>query len=702
MPDHSNGRRVRKVRQACDRCKSKKLRCSGTRPCDLCTARRQQCLYSSEDGRSKALNRRLLGRDLISSGTSDMALQSPRNDENSPEIDVEDASSPGTAVFEGQFSDGTSGISFLRRAQARFTQTQQHMKTADDSSFTINVPLMAAGDKPLLGGDECPPLPPHGEAVQLLDLYFDVCVATYRLLHRPSVDGYLSAVKANEQNGLPLSAGLSSSKTAILLGLFAIATFHTQKAKGFSDDEASLGMSDGFFHAAVNYTNNETGLPKVESVQARLIQVFYLLMTCRMNRAWYVFGDILQLISALGIHRTGRRPTGSSKSGADYITSQCRRRVFWTAYILDKYLGVVLGRPPHFHDDDISLEFPDQVNDEHMSSAGPNVNPNVQSSDCQVDAFVHNAKLARIVGTISRSLYPMHPITDEERLGRLRQINRRLDHWKSQLPAFLGSVRPSTLIRSFRRQSIALKVAYCHAIMHANRTSLLTISSPQENTVTRIDEENVKRCIGAAEEVLKIVDRMASEGPLFHAFWWTHYAAFCALSVVLVWKLQSGKFGHRIALQNGHSVFELAERCQSHLANATATNSPSRRYTIILDELKEEMDRLSSSRNQSLSGPHFDNQRSLEPLSQEDNDSLQYQATGTNPSLQEDIIPAFDSTVAQDWLQGWSAMDWMDLDALVCAYFLHFGIAPTNTKAVIGIRTMCRTQSSSLRLAEYK
>jgi hypothetical protein len=112
--------------------------------------------------------------------------------------------------------------------------------------------------------------------------------------------------------------------------VLAIATFHEQKAAGTSllatDDEPSLRQCDGLFSEASRLTDSETGFPQLESAQARLIQVLYLLMSSRMNQAWYTFGHVLQIISALGLHRRDRSKRFTHRG--DYIEDQCRKRTF--------------------------------------------------------------------------------------------------------------------------------------------------------------------------------------------------------------------------------------------------------------------------------------------------------------------------------------------------------------------------------------
>lgn len=51
------------------------------------------------------------------------------------------------------------------------------------------------------------------------------------------------------------------------------------------------------------------------------------------------------------------------------VEAECRRRTFWCAYTLDVHLSVVLGRPQLFHDDDIDIELPTDIEDESIGEA---------------------------------------------------------------------------------------------------------------------------------------------------------------------------------------------------------------------------------------------------------------------------------------------------------------------------------------------
>lgn len=96
----------------------------------------------------------------------------------------------------------------------------------------------------------------------------------------------------------------------------------------------------------------------LESVQARLSQCIYLLASSRVNQAWYVFGTATQLIMALGLHRQQHpQSVAATPSG---IVREYRKRVFWSAYTLDRYLSVILGRPRIFRDEDVDQKLPER------------------------------------------------------------------------------------------------------------------------------------------------------------------------------------------------------------------------------------------------------------------------------------------------------------------------------------------------------
>ena len=404
---HGDGSKVQKVSRACDYCKAKKTKCSGTRPCERCARRKIACEYDAQYLRGRPPTPPV-GQHIADPSTSatdaagdDIVLDSPepRRSQSvlpaerittsrvSPDLDV--------AEIEGQYFDTTSGLTFLHRAYRKLSTQKGSIVPHSSSTEEKHQPLMRVGDRSFKGGAGNLEIPHRDTALELMKFYFDECVVTYRIFHRQTVVDWLEKLLSNAQRKVPLTDELGHAKAATILGILAVVAFRREKirmaASCLFNESAALAQSDPFFAAAVRLTDAETGLPKLESAQARLIQVLYLLQTSRMNQGWYVFGTTSLITSALGLHRRSGRKVGTgNSSGQDYITVQCQRRVFWVAYTIDKYLSVVFGRPTHYRDHDIDQEFPDCVNDEDMAQWGPSGGE--PKEDCYVDAVIFHAR----------------------------------------------------------------------------------------------------------------------------------------------------------------------------------------------------------------------------------------------------------------------------------------------------------------------
>lgn len=132
---------------------------------------------------------------------------------------------------------------------------------------------------------------------------------TFHFLHRPTTRTWLAAVQRNWLAREPLDKGIGQAKAAIALMTMALGT-HFNNARwriGKQDPRWnwlwSLNNGGQLFLLSFRLTDGEPGPPKLESVQARLLQVFYRLCTCRLTQAWYNLGSAVQIITLLGLRR---------------------------------------------------------------------------------------------------------------------------------------------------------------------------------------------------------------------------------------------------------------------------------------------------------------------------------------------------------------------------------------------------------------
>lgn len=401
-----NRRKDPKSSRACDWCKKKKIRCNGTLPCNNCTRRALTCEYAAKYGRGRPPTpppapTQMSSRQHCRSAENTQHLNggsyitSVSNDFSAPESQHQ--ATP-EAEDDSQYFDTTSGLNFLHRAWKKWFVHGEDVVKYGFNQSERNQPLTSAGDRPFCVEGDKPDsitLPDAPMCWNLLSFYFDNCVVTYRMFHRKTTENWMQILLKNREHGQTITRSLGHSRCAILLNILAIATLRWDKVNSELSAEgeaAVLKQSDQLFCTAVNLTDTEAGFPRLESAQARLIQVLYLLQTSRMNKGWYTFGSAFHVTLSLGMHRRRdqRRDLPIARDHSDYISLQCCKRTFWVAYIIDRYLSVVFGRPRLYQDEDIDQDFPDQINDEDMTPQGPSLPE--EPDDCYIDGLIMHAR----------------------------------------------------------------------------------------------------------------------------------------------------------------------------------------------------------------------------------------------------------------------------------------------------------------------
>lgn len=414
--DDENRRKDPKVSRACDTCKRKKIRCDGTLPCNNCTRRKVSCAYNVKYGRGRPPTPPSL---TTINEHQDRPGSDPLSElsvwkQSAPVVHGGSASqaysraSPETEI-ESQYSDPTSGLNFLHRAWKKLLIQKDESASYGSNDAERNQFLTSAGDRPFHVDDNAPVsfIPEASRARQLQQFYFDTCVVTYRMFHRGTVEGWMEMFLKDREERRPIAQSLGNSRTAILLTIMAIATLRLEKVNGEmprDDESVALQRSDQLFCAGMRLTDVEMGFPRLESAQARLIQVLYLLQTSRMNKGWYTFGNVFHITLSLGMHRRRdqKRDFPFTSRRQNYITSECYKRAFWAAYVIDKYLSVVFGRPRLYQDEDIDQNFPDNVNDEDITPQGPSISND--PVDCYIDGLIFHAKYIYTLPTMATLL----------------------------------------------------------------------------------------------------------------------------------------------------------------------------------------------------------------------------------------------------------------------------------------------------------
>ncbi|KAM0542667.1 hypothetical protein ACHAPJ_012699 [Fusarium lateritium] len=139
-----------------------------------------------------------------------------------------------------------------------------------------------------------------------------------------------------------------------------------------------------------------------------------------------------------------------------------RIRLWWSVYILDRFLSSKIGLPLSISDADISVDLPSTSSALSLEDFGDH------------SRFVAIIHLARVAGNISRSLYVRTPQRGTF-LQRVTKIREELDHWRLELPDHLkfdldGSGEGN---RFDRTNSSTLELSFNQLMILATRPVLL-------------------------------------------------------------------------------------------------------------------------------------------------------------------------------------------------------------------------------------
>lgn len=253
-----------KITRACDYCKGKKTRCTGTLPCLRCSRLSLRCQYnaaysrglppeplpfSKSGGGNTSPSSNHTGYDLSppSQGSARSRLRDTASSRSQPRrdssgLESRDSPEPVATDLEGNYLGPSSGISFLNRVWQRLHHDESSAITDElqNECSSRNTSVFMFGDRPYSNFQETGfTLPPFDKARELVDIYFDYAIVTYRFLHRGSVDEWLNQVYENDFSIANPPTGNMAARTAIILMIFSVATLYEEQHPGIRKDHGN-------------------------------------------------------------------------------------------------------------------------------------------------------------------------------------------------------------------------------------------------------------------------------------------------------------------------------------------------------------------------------------------------------------------------------------------------------------------------------
>ncbi|KAF7128384.1 hypothetical protein CNMCM5793_003114 [Aspergillus hiratsukae] len=535
--DQQRGRRP--GLRACKECRRRKIRCTGTHPCEPCLyyKKPELCRYSDPrvphgrtrddgpdaDSQYRSVLERLFPsvslqslvtrtREELLDLLRDSILASDGPPPQSPESPLEDhsrssleAMSVGNAesgeVNTGDnedVSDDVNALSMATRPPSTYlgissiNAVLKVIKWVNPESMARPTTTPMRNKPGQLQVPKLPTLiaPTQSQAsdLQLIDAYFNFIHPSMPLIDEPEFrQTYVSNTRRDEH-------WLALMNMVLALGSIA---FYP------SDDASHITYCK---RARQHLSLESLGSAHVETVQTLGIMAgHYLHYISQPNLAYVLIGAAVRMATALGLHKeiadTDENESESRPLQSPSVPNDLRRRIWWSLYCLDTWGSMTLGRPTL-----------------GRSSTAVSTKPPVSTSSTLI--LIENIRFCQIATRAQEALaaspLPSYP--------QLQDVDAELTDWYGQLPALLKTYEPCPDSIHTARTRMRWSLHNLRILLY--RPFLLSYALRRVPAITLHTEERlaIEKCQRLASEAIRdiaeaeVKSPSAAWGAIWHGF----------------------------------------------------------------------------------------------------------------------------------------------------------------------------------------
>ncbi|KAI9852479.1 MAG: hypothetical protein M1838_000573 [Thelocarpon superellum] len=275
------------------------------------------------------------------------------------------------------------------------------------------------------------------------------------------------------------AVGCKDKSADDLMLLYTILTL----ASNFSGRADRKTFSKDFARIARYAIEHRAGRYSIQLAQSRLLLALYYHATNKPVDAWDVGGAAAATAVGLHLHLETPRSALAPAVETEYGLSpqgfaECRRRTFWTIYLMDRYNTVYSGNAPILQNADIFLRLP--CDEATYDAQGEAENPTFEAyvlgrpprqtpKGWRLGPMAHLVHISCIWGDVMAEIHRARHGSSEgygERYAAFYDtIQERLEGWVSMLPPGLAYSRMN-VDASIHSGAISIAVAM-HALYHA-------------------------------------------------------------------------------------------------------------------------------------------------------------------------------------------------------------------------------------------
>ncbi|KAM0273934.1 hypothetical protein ACHAQH_008105 [Verticillium albo-atrum] len=474
-----------RIAQACDRCRSKKIRCDGVRPtCSQCANVGFECRTSDKlsrrafpRGYTESLEERVRQlenevrelKDLLDEKDEKIDLLSRMHGNRRPSIgptattppcESRKESSPpvkedtfrvqasplllGVENSDSYFMGPSSGRGFIECLKRKIQESGKSCPDFNPEAF-----LHIQGCPPLVPDPVNSKLrvPPRLFSDRCVNVYFQEWAPLFPVLHKPIF------LRVYEEFVADPEKVKNNHKIAQLHLVFAIAAL-----SGENPDLDQIASCEQHWQIAVDAVLMENSMA---TLQCLVLALVYCTVRADYRRLQHYKGIAVGLSHRLGLHQSQKR----FSFGA--LTIETRKKVFWTLYTLDCFSGAILGLPKLLKEEDIHAEYPSDTDDEYVTEKG--FQPTLPGEYTKLSSALALFRCSRILGKVLEKNYPA-ATSHELSLQHMSAMEAELDEWCTSLPTHLkltfAQDKPSTEVTGSRSPLLSLAFHYTRVLIY--------------------------------------------------------------------------------------------------------------------------------------------------------------------------------------------------------------------------------------------
>ncbi|KAK3499827.1 transcription activator protein acu-15 [Neurospora hispaniola] len=474
-----------RIAQACDRCRSKKIRCDGIRPCcSQCANVGFECKTSDKlsrrafpRGYTESLEERVRAleaeirelKDLLDEKDEKLDMLSKMHSNRSrsaepprstPAAEIKrDSGTPakedtfrvqasplllGVENSDSYFMGASSGRSFIETFKRKI---QENGKSCTD--FNPEAFLHIQGCYPLSTklAPQSMRIPPRLFSDRCVNVYFQEWAPLFPVLHKPAF------LRVYEEFVADPEKIKNNHKLTQLYLVFSIAGLSSEQP-----DFQQLAACETQWHKSLEAVLMDNTML---TLQCLILALMYCTVRADYKRLQYYKGIAVGLSHRLGLHQSQKR----FSFGA--LTIETRKKVFWTLYTLDCFSAAILGLPKLLKDEDVHAEFPSDTDDEYVTEKG--FQPSLPGEPTRISSALALFRGSRILGKVLEKIYPA-ATSYELSLQQMSSLEGELTEWFENLPQHLKlnfkQDKPSTDVTGSRSPLLALAYYYTRILIY--------------------------------------------------------------------------------------------------------------------------------------------------------------------------------------------------------------------------------------------